>query len=191
MVRCSVFHQLVSHNDDLRRLVEKGFAVAIDGGYLVVRDIPYLDNLKHLNWGAFVAKLEFVDKLTVKQDDHQVWFAGSVPHGLDGNPISNLAGGPTPLALSEASNDVVIQRRFSNKPKVTGVFADFYEKIDSYLTIISGPAMELHGANPYTFRVVEKATDSPFKLHDTLTSRAEITDLGAKVVNDVVAVIGL
>jgi hypothetical protein len=186
-----VFHQLVSHNDDLRRLVEKGFAVAIDGGYLVVRDIPYLDNLKHLNWGAFVAKLEFVDKLTVKQDDHQVWFAGSVPHGLDGNPISNLAGGPTPLALSEASNDVVIQRRFSNKPKVTGVFADFYEKIDSYLTIISGPAMELHGANPYTFRVVEKATDSPFKLHDTLTSRAEITDLGAKVVNDVVAVIGL
>lgn len=186
-----MFHQLVSHNGDLRRLVEKGFAVAIDGGYLVVRDIPYLDNLKHLNWGAFVAKLEFVDNLTVKQDDHQVWFAGSVPYGLDGNPISNLAGGPTPLALSEASKDVVVQRRFSNKPKATGVFADFFEKIDSYLTIISGPAMELHGANPYTFRVVEKAQDSPFKLHDTLTSRAEITDLAAKFANDVVAVIGL
>jgi hypothetical protein len=186
-----VFHQLVSHNGDLRRLVEKGFAVALDGGYLVVRDIPYLDSLKQLNWGAFVAKLEFVDNLTVKQDDHQVWFAGSVPYGLDGNPISNLAGGPTPLALSEASKDVVVQRRFSNKPKATGVFADFFEKIDSYLTIISGPAMELHGANPYTFRVVEKTQDSPFKLHDTLTSRAEITDLSAKFAHDVVAVIGL
>jgi hypothetical protein len=54
-----VFHQLVSHNDDLRRLVEKGYAVAIDGGYLVIRDIPYLDPLKALRTGAIVAKLEF------------------------------------------------------------------------------------------------------------------------------------
>jgi hypothetical protein len=186
-----MFQQLVSHNADLRQLVEKGFAVAIDGGYLVVRDIPYLDDRKQLLWGAFVAKLEFVDQLTVKQDDHQIWFAGSIPCGLDGTPVPNLGGGPTPLALGEASQDVVVQRRFSNKPKVTGAFADFFDKIDSYLTVISGPAMELHGANPYTFRVVEKMPDSVFKFHDTLTSRAEITDLAAKFTNDVVAVIGL
>ena len=70
-----MFHQLVNHNDDLRRLVRKGYAVAVDSGYLIVRDIPYLGDRKQLQWGAFVAKLEFVDKLTVKQDDHQVWFA--------------------------------------------------------------------------------------------------------------------
>jgi len=175
----------------LRRLVEKGYAVAIDGGYLVIRDIPYLDAQRELQWGAFVAKLEFVDKLTVKQDDHQIWFAGSIPHGLDGKPISNLAGGPTMLALGEASKDVVVQRRFSNKPQPTGKFADFNEKIESYATIISGPAMELHGANPYTFRTVETMADSVFKFHDTLSSRAEITDLSAKFANDVVAVIGL
>ena len=52
-----MFHQLVNHNDDLRRLVEKGYAVAIDGGYLVIRDIPYLDSQNQLQWGAFVAKL--------------------------------------------------------------------------------------------------------------------------------------
>jgi ThiF family len=186
-----MFHQLVSHNADLRQLVEKGFAVAIDGGYLVVRDIPYLDDRKRLLWGAFVAKLEFVDQLTVKQDDHQIWFAGSIPCGLDGTPVPNLGGGPTPLALGEASQDVVVQRRFSNKPKATGAFADFFDKIDSYLTVISGPAMELHGANPYTFHTVEKMPDSIFKFHDTLTSRAEITDLAAKFTDDVVAVIGL
>jgi hypothetical protein len=186
-----VLHQLVSHNDDLRRLVEKGYAVAIDGGYLVIRDIPYLDAQRQLEWGAFVAKLEFVDKLMVKQDDHQIWFAGSIPHGLDGKPIPNLGGGPTMLALGEASKDVVVQRRFSNKPQPTGKFADFYEKIESYATIISGPAMELHGANPYTFRTVETMADSVFKFHDTLSSRAEITDLSAKFANDIVAVIGL
>lgn len=186
-----MFHQLVNHNDDLRRLVEKGYAVAIDGGYLVIRDIPYLNALKALERGAFVAKLDVVDKLTVKQDDHQVWFAGSVPHGLNGNPIPNLGGGPTGLPLGEASADVVVQRRFSNKPKVTEKFADFFDKIESYTTIISGPAMELYNVSPYTFRTVEKMSDSVFKFHDTLTSRAEITDLSAKFANDVVAVIGI
>ena len=84
-----------------------------------------------------------------------------------------------------------MQRRFSNKPMIGGIFTDFYEKIESYLTIISGPAMEMHGANPYTFRTVEDMSNSVFKFHDTLTSRAEITDLSAKFAEDVVAVIGL
>jgi hypothetical protein len=186
-----VFHQLVNHNDDLRRLVEKGYAIAIDGGYLIVRDIPYLDAQGQLQWGAFAAKLESVAKLTVKQDDHQVWFAGSFPHGLDGKPIPNLGGGETPLPLGEASKDVVVQRRFSNKPKDTGVFRDFFDKIESYVRIISGPAMERHGADPLTFRAVETVPDSVFKFHDTLTSRTEITDLSARFSQDVVAVIGL
>ena len=87
-----MFHQLVSHNEDLRRMMEKGYAFSIDGGYLIVRDIPYLNAQKELQWGAFVAKLEFIDKLTVTQDDHQIWFTGSVPRGLDGKLIPNLGG---------------------------------------------------------------------------------------------------
>lgn len=186
-----MFHELVNHNSDMRRLVEKGYAVTIDGGYLVIRDIPYLDAQKQLQWGAIVAKLEFVDRLTVKQDDHQIWFGGLVPHGLDGLPIPNLGGGPASLPLSEGSEDVVVQRRFSNKPKDAGKFADFFEKIESYVAIISGSAMSLHNVTPYTFRAVDKMSDSVFKFHDTLTSRAELTDLAAKFANDVVAVIGL
>jgi len=186
-----VFHQLASHNDDLRRMMERGLALSVDGGYLLVRDIPYLNEQSELKWGAFVAKLEFIDKVRVLQDDHQVWFAGAVPYGLDKKPIPNLGGGPTSLPLSAASQDVVVQRRFSNKPIATGKFADFEAKIDSYLTIISGPAMELHGASPYTFRTVETASNSVFKFHDTLTSRAEITDLASSFSNDVIAIIGL
>jgi len=87
---------------------------------------------------------------------------------------------------------VVVQRSFSNKPRSSGKFQDFFEKIENYVGIISGPAIELHGANPYTFRIVtDTMPDLIFKFHDTLTSRAEITDLSAKFNNDVVAVIGL
>jgi len=187
-----VFQRLVSHNDDIRRLVEKGYAVAFDSNCIIIRDIPYLDHQRQLRIGAIVAKLVFIDENRVTQDDHQIYFAGSVPHNLDGKPIPNLAGGPVQLALSEASRDVVVERSFSNKPLAAGRFADFFEKIESYVAIISGPAIDLYDANPYTFRTVEQAgDDSVFKLRDTLTSRAEISDLSAKFKDDVVAVIGL
>ena len=93
--------ELANHNEDIRRVLDKGYALRVDGGYLVVRDIPYLDAAKALQWGAFVAKLVFIDKVRVQQDDHQVYFAGSVPHGLDGKPVPNLAGGPRGIPLEQ------------------------------------------------------------------------------------------
>lgn len=187
-----MFAKLVSHNDDLQRLVDKGYAVAFDGGYLVVRDIPYLDHERQLKIGAIVAKLEFVNETKVVQTDHQIYFAGSHPHGLDARPIANLGGGTTNLPLGEASKDIVVERSFSNKPRATGKFADHFEKIESYVAIISGPAIELHGANQLTFRYVDNGEDqSVFKFRDTLTSRAGITDLAQKFKDDVVAIIGL
>lgn len=187
-----MFQKLVSHNDDIRRLVEKGYAVAFDSNYLLVRDIPYLDSERQLQIGAIVTKLEFVDQVRVKQSDHQIFFAGSVPHNLDGSPIPNLGGGPAQLPLSDASKDVVVQRSFSNKPRIGGTFQDFFDKIESYVTIISGPAIALHDVSPYTFRAVQEVVADPiFKFHDTLTSRAEITELAAKFHSDVIAIIGV
>ncbi|MEJ7862401.1 MAG: DUF6791 domain-containing protein [Pyrinomonadaceae bacterium] len=186
-----MFQKLVNHNEDIRRLVEKGYAVAFDSNYLIVRDIPYLDNAGQLQIGAIVAKLVFIDQERVTQDDHQIFFAGSVPYNIDGTPIPNLAGGPIEFALSDAAKDVIVQRSFSNKPRVSAKFENFFEKIESYVGIISGPAIESHGANPYTFRTVEEVPDSVFKFHDTLTSRAEITDLSNKFKDDVIAIIGL
>ncbi|MGE0536187.1 MAG: ThiF family adenylyltransferase [Pirellulales bacterium] len=188
-----MFQRLVSHNDDLRRLVDKGYALALDPNeYLVVRDIPYLDDQGNLHIGAIVMKFVDAGEDRIVQDDHQIYFAGGIPHGLDGQPIPNLAGGPTTLPLSVASPDVKVERSFSNKPKGTGKFTDLFHKVESYVAIIAGPAMEKHGANPLTFRVVESAPNhSPFKVRDTLTSRAEIGDLAARFNDDVVAVIGL
>jgi molybdopterin/thiamine biosynthesis adenylyltransferase len=186
-----MFHELVSRNEDLKRLVEKGYAIKFDSGHLVVRDVPYLDKEKNLRIGAFVTKLEFVDKVQVKQQDHQVFFCGAHPYGVDGAPIPNLGGGTTQLTLEDSS--LVVERSFSNKPVGGNGFPDFFEKIESYTRVIAGPAMEVHrDATPYTFRVdKEVASGSVFKFHDTLTSRAEIGDLAKKLGEDVVAIIGL
>lgn len=187
-----MFQKLVSHNDDLRRLLDTGYAIAFDTNHLIVRDVPYLDQELNLQTGAIVAPLVPIDESRVEQSDHQVFFAGSHPHGLDGKPIPNLGGGNAQIALSDASKDVVVQRSFSNKPKTTGKFEDFFEKIESYVSIISGPAMELHNATPLTYRALTDTEPDPiFKFQDSLTSIAGISDLAAPFESDVIAIIGL
>jgi hypothetical protein len=191
----SVFHQLVSHNEDIRALLEKGYAVAFDSCYLIIRDIPYLDQNGTLQMGAIVTKFVSQDNKKIAPEDHQIFFAGGVPHNLDGQAIPNLGGGPHQLPLGDSSKDVLVQRSFSNKPKVKGQFQDFkdlFEKIESYVGIICGPAIERYNVTPFTFRAIRDIVpDTIFKFHDTLTSRAEITDLRAKFRDDVVAIIGL
>lgn len=190
-----MFLELANHNEDLKRLLEKGYAITEDHGHLVVRDIPYLDSTGQCQNGAIVSVISDADGKTVKPHDHQVFFAGSHPCEIDGTAIKGLGGGPTTLALP-SSPDVAVQRSFSNK-LLDGNgnkrdYHDFFEKIEHYVRIISGPAIEKCGATPYTFRLVEEApTASVFKFRDTLTSRAQIVDLSAKFASDVIAVIGL
>jgi hypothetical protein len=187
-----MFQKLVSRNPDLARLVERGYAVAFDSLHLVVRDIPYLNAAGDLEIGAIVTQMSFPEPDLVQQNDHQIFFCGGVPHGLDGVPIPNLAGGPVTIPLSPRCDDIPVQRSFSNKPKPAGKFDDFFAKIESYVAIISGPAMEKFPVTPLTFRVDQAdQPESVFKFHDTLTSRAEIADLTDRLKNDVVAIIGL
>lgn len=82
-----------------------------------------------------------------------------------------------------------MERSFSNKP--IGGFKDWEEKIESYIAIISGPAMIKYDKTPYTFRIVEENSDSIFKFRDTLSSRAELGELNVSFKDEHVAIIGL
>lgn len=188
-----MFQKLVSLNEDLKQLVDKGYAVAVDStNHLVVRDIPYLDSKGELRVGAIVAKLKFIDQFRFEQEDHQMYFAGEVPYGLDGNPVKNLGGGSFSLNLSQSCSDIVVQRSFSNKPKVAGKYKDHFHKLETYVGMISGPAIHKFQANPYTFRTCNEALPDPiFKFRDTLTSRSGLGDLSESFSNEVVAIIGL
>jgi len=87
-----MFLELVSHNEDLKRLLEKGYAITEDHGYLVIRDIPYLDNNANCQTGAIVMVISDIDGRKVKPHDHQIYFAGSHPCEIDGTPIRGLRG---------------------------------------------------------------------------------------------------
>lgn len=187
-----MFQKLVSRNEDLKKLVDRGYSLSFDSGYLVVRDIPYLDSNKQLQTAAFISKMIFKDVETVAQDNHQVFFTGSSPCDINGLLIQNLGDCPASLALSGKASDLVVQRQFSNKPIKKSAFDDFYEKIESYTSIISGPAMELFDVTPYTYNFRDDVNqDSVFKIQDTLTSRAEILELSSKFNDEIIAIIGL
>lgn len=186
---------LANRNPDLQRLLEKGYALAIDSNYLVVRDIPYLDSTGQLQWSAFVAKLVLEDQTRVRPENHQIFFAAPRPFGLDGQVVRGLGGGEATLSLSDRCSDIIVRQSFSHKLKENGQLRDYidhFEKIESYVAMVCGPAMERFGVNPYTFREYEEeVSNSVFKLRDTMTSRAEISDLARLFENDVIAVIGL
>lgn len=186
---------LASRNPDLLRLLEKGYALSIDSVHLVIRDIPYLDAQGDLQWGALVGQLTFEDQTKVRPLNHQFYFSGPRPYGLDGQPIRGLGGGDAQLALSEHCRDVVVRQIFSHKLKENGQprsYVDHFEKVESHVAMVCGPAMEKFDVTPYTFREYEEEPEnSVFKLRDTLTSRAEITDLSKLFENDVIAIIGL
>jgi hypothetical protein len=190
-----MFLELASHNDDLKRLLEKGYAITEDHGHLVMRDIPYLDDKAQLQIGAIVSLIADIDGKKARPNDHQIFFAGSHPCEMDGTPIKGLGGGANNLVL-QSSPDVQVQRSFSNKLEDANGqkrdYVDHFEKIENYVRIISGPATAKYGKSPYTFNDYEKTpSQSVFKFRDTLTSRAHMVDLSAKFADDVVAVVGL
>lgn len=181
---------LVNHNDDIRRLVEKGYAAGFDSNYLILRDIPYLDGQGELQSGAIVTQLVFVDQVRVQQQNHQVSFSGSAPYGLNGLPVANMGDTPHHIVLGAGCSEVAVQRQFSNKP--ANGYRDFFHKIEQYVALISGPAMERYSATPYTFAVYgDGPDDTVFKVRDTLTTRAEISDLASTFKDETVAIIGL
>lgn len=191
-----MFQRLVNHNSDLESLLNKGYAIAIDStNYLVIRDIPYIDSMGALAMGALVSKIDYVDEIHVQQTDHQMYFAGTHPHNLDGSEIRNLGGGTISLVLSELCTDIKVERIFSNKLMVGGAltnFRDLFEKVEHYVSIICGPAIEKFGVSPLTFRpAADLPEDSIFKFRDTLTSRAGIAEFASIFEDEVVAVIGL
>jgi len=42
--------------------LEKGYALSVDSAYLIIRDVPYLNEQKELQIGAIASKLVFVNE---------------------------------------------------------------------------------------------------------------------------------
>jgi hypothetical protein len=137
---------------------------------------------------ALVSELTLSGDRTGKPRTHVMMFTGEHhPCHASGKRIEAIVHGPINTPIDD---DLVARHSFSNKP--AGGYSDYFEKVDTYATILAGPAASLDArATAKTFRPGKAPEDSPFNYPDTASSRAGITAVTRKLEGHRLAIVGL
>ena len=182
--------RLVRNSPDLTRLVQDGFAVRIVSGFLVVDDIPFVDDAAQVQWGSLLCPLDLNGATTAAPSTHVMCFIGGVPRDKNGQAIDGLINDG--VEKWSAAPDLTAVCGFSQK-KPEGNYIDFYEKVTFYAAMITSPAQAVDpDAAPNTFKPVQTDEDDGVFLYvDTFSSRAGITELNNLLALEKVVIIGL
>jgi hypothetical protein len=179
--------ELFSRNSDLKRLRDEGYFVQQQGGYLVMREIPYVDAHREVRIGTLISSLTLAGDATRTPDTHVVHWNGDFPCQADG---SNIQGISHQAGAFDLGHGLKATHSFSSKPD--GGYTDYHHKMASYANIIAGPAAVLkYGVTPRTFREPEEEEDSVFNYIETASDRIGIGLLTERLVNEQVAIIGV
>jgi hypothetical protein len=177
---------LFSRNADLKRLRDEGYYVQIVGGYLVMREVPYVNDARQVKRGTLISSLTMAGDETRTPDTHVVNFDGDFPCDSDGKRISQISHQSAAIDLG---NGLTAKHSFSSKP--ADGYADYYAKMVTYATVLSGPAAVLEsGATPRLFKTPEVEQQSVLNYLDTASARAGVGALADRLKQEVVAIIG-
>jgi ThiF family len=182
-------HRLIDLNDHLRRLRDEGFNVDIISAHLVVRDVPHVNDKREIHRGILVSALNLNGDIVNQPSDHTAKFAGEYPCTSDGQPIEGIRHSTGDLRISDS---LTTGHSFSSKPP-RGYYESEYEKIRTYVAIISGPATNIDPTVTAQTRQVLAPQDdnSPFQYLDTASARAEINMITQKLAVEKLAIVGL
>lgn len=179
--------ELINRSPDLRRLREDGYLIQILGGFLIMREVPYVDAAGNVRTGSLISSLNLAGDITQKPDDHTVYFDGEHPCDARGAALSKIHNASKNFNLG---NGLTAKHRFSSKPKEG--YADYYEKMATYATIIAGPAAVIQpGVTPRLSREPDEGEESIFNYVETASDRVGIGVLTDRLAVDRVAIIGL
>jgi|CXWL01.1.fsa_nt_gi hypothetical protein len=183
-------HQLISRNQDLKRLRDEGYGIEVRSSFLLVTDIPYVNAEKKVSRGTIVSELTLlVGDVTTVPSTHVAHFIGEYPCDQNGSKLSKISNSSGRQSL--ASN-VVIDHSFSAKP-LSGSYKDYYEKVTTYVAIIAGPAQMIDpNITGKTFPLIRSEEEgSVFHYLDTASSRAEIGMVSKKLEPYKIAIVGV
>lgn len=189
-------HRPIARSPDLKRLRDEEFDIAIVGGNLVMRDVPYVTESREVKRGSLVAPLQLADDVTAGMADHTIMWTGEYPCDQNGRRIERIMHQEFPSPGQEIGNGLFARFSFSAKKKLGNEFiayVDYYEKMTTYAAILSGPAQALEkGVTAQTAPFIpEDADASVFKYVDTASSRAAIDAVTLKLSVSRIAIIGL
>jgi hypothetical protein len=189
----SEFLELANHNPFIQDLDDQGYDLDLINGYFVVFGVPYLDKDGALKYGDFAFPVEIANWVIDPPNNHQAWFRGDRPHdetqrelklGAADNAVTVADAFVTKYAFSLKLQDS------SGQPRG---YSSFEEKLDTYLGIITGPAVaKYEDARPLK-RIECKAREqgSPLRFPDTLSARYHMNDVSFRLRGKKVAIVGL
>ncbi len=180
---------LIDRSPDLLRLRQEGYNIFVtDTGFLVMRDVPYVNSQRQVVIGSLATALELAGDVTVKPSDHTVKFIGDFPCNSNGTELEVLRQNSV---LCELGSGLTSQHAFSRKP--SGGYADYFAKMTTYVKLILTHAREIDpNATAKTRQVVQpEIGESPFNYMDTSSARSETSSVSARLAGLKIAIIGL
>jgi hypothetical protein len=178
-----------ARDESTGRLLDEDYCLTFTGNHLVVEHVPYVTAEKVVAYGQLALPVTFSgDTIQDGSGDHRIWFIGSQPCDENGAPLQ----GPNPESHA-ITPELVATFMISSKPKAGGVFANTYEKVISYVRVLSHPALAIDPtvtARPGS-GWTEVPDDLPFVYPDTGTARAGTAVLNAKFRGQRIGIIGL
>jgi hypothetical protein len=183
-------HKLISLSPDLKQLRDEGYDVEIRSGFLLVKDVPYVNSKKEILRGILVSKLTLAGDRTAQPEDHVACFVGEYPCDKNGAAITQIGN---PGSKQQLAANLVVDHTFSAKPKPHDKYDDYHHKMTTYVAILSGHAQAIDSTvTAKTFTVVDaEEEETVFKYIDTASSRAEINLITRKLELGKIAIVGL
>jgi len=180
--------ELISHSIDLKRLRDEGYEVDISNNFLIIKNIPYVNDKKEVRCGVIVSNLELAGNITIKPNNHVALWVGTHPCDKNGLPLVNLVNGPSSATIGEG---LVTSFSFSQKP-ING-YDNYHQKMTHYIHILEGEARAIDpNVTAQTYKPIKLSKEeSVFHYLDTATSRAGITSINEKLKKNKIAIVGL
>lgn len=174
-------------NPDIKRLVDDGYTVIIDGDYIIIENVPYVAAGPVVSWGAIISAY---DKKEGVKGDHTVWFTGSVPHTAKGESLENvLIADINPAVIAGRQ----VQCRMSYKSERADMLDNFYNKLTHYIRKLHSYVQELdpsvNASGTGTISVRQQR--SVFFYPNTAIARAGLDAYDNKLKLPKIAIIGL
>lgn len=181
--------QLISLNDDLKALEEDGYEIAVQGGHLVVSNVPYVNARAEVKRGHLVSVLELSgDRTASPISQHIAMFAGEHPCDQSGAKLRHIEHTSSRQNLG---GDLMVDHSFSAKPKEG--YRDYHHKMTTYIEMISSHARHLDPKATAQTYAVPSSSEVPtvFRYMDTASTRAGIGAITEKLRMAKVGIVGL
>ena len=177
--------ELISHREDLQRLVEEDYELEVRSGYLILHRVPYVTSERTVKYGQLVCPLTE----TGPPSDHTMYFAGEYPCDDQGSPIEALRNSSQRRELADG---LWVDHYFSAKP-VAETYKDYHHKMTHYAQVMGRCARRIDpGAVARAGQLVlSEDPNDPFVFMETASSRAEITRLNEQLSGDRIGIVGL